>query len=80
MAAGFSVTEAVRAATQTGADLLALEDIGMLKPDKEATFVVVKGAPDQLPGSLHHIAGVYIKGRPLNVGFQPNLPIRFIIS
>lgn len=65
--AGFSLPEAVRSASLTGARLLNLPDLGLLAPGKAATFVAVAGAPEALPESLEHIAAVYVGGRRMGV-------------
>ena len=61
--AGFSIEKTVRCATFNGAQLLGLQDLGLLVPGMPATFIAVKGDPADLPNSLRNIEGAYIKGK-----------------
>jgi imidazolonepropionase-like amidohydrolase len=61
MAAGFSLSEAVRCASFNGAALVG-EDVGLLAEGRPATFVVVPGGPSALPDSLNHVRAVYVAG------------------
>ena len=56
--AGFTVPEAVRSATQIGAELLGLTDMGTLIPGMPADWIAVLGSPSEIPRSLERI------GRP----------------
>ena len=60
---GLPIQEAIHCATEVGAALLGLEGLGTLVPGKEATFLVVKGAPHKLPESLYQINTLYVKGK-----------------
>ena len=60
---GLPIQEAIHCATEVGAALLGLEGLGTLAPGKEATFLVVKGAPNKLPESLRQINAFYVKGK-----------------
>jgi imidazolonepropionase-like amidohydrolase len=62
MAAGFSLAEAVRCASLNGAGLIGAE-FGLLAEGRPATFVVVPGAPSELPDSLKHVRAVYVHGQ-----------------
>ncbi len=63
MEAGMTAARAVRAASWGGAALLGLEDrLGRLIPGMPATFLVVRGGPDRLPGSLASPLSVYVEG------------------
>lgn len=60
---GMSPQEAVRCSTWNGAKLLGVADwTGRLGPGMPATFVVVRGGPDQLPAGLENPLAVYIQG------------------
>ena len=63
MAAGLSFAEAIQCATLNGACLLDLNDQGVIAKGAVATFVAVKGSPQDLPGSLDRIASLYIRGK-----------------
>ena len=62
MEAGFSTEETVKFATYNGAKLLRIDDMGLLIPEKPATFIAVKGDPSGLPDSLRELKGIYVKG------------------
>ena len=53
--AGFSIEEAIKCASFNGASLLGLDGKGFVKKGMQADFVVVKGAPSALPGSLKDV-------------------------
>lgn len=61
MEAGFSLSEAVRCASASGAALMG-GGFGLLAEGRPATFVVVPGAPSDLPGSLKKVCAVYVDG------------------
>ncbi|MBW1912511.1 MAG: amidohydrolase family protein, partial [Deltaproteobacteria bacterium] len=64
ISAGLSLVAAIRCATSNGARLLGLEgEAGTLKQGMPATFVVIKGGPEGLPGSLEFPEAVYVRGR-----------------
>lgn len=63
--AGYSVTEAVACATANGAKLLGIRDFGILEKGQVATFLVVPGAPTELPGTLCSLQHIYLRGTPL---------------
>jgi len=68
MAAGFSLAETVRCAALNGAHLVG-GGFGLLAEGRPATFVVVPGAPCELPDSLKRVCTVYIDGvRVLTAG------------
>jgi len=62
MTAGFSIQEAIRCATHTGAQLLGLKDLGLLKPGAAATFIAAEGDPSHLPESLNCINAIFVNG------------------
>jgi imidazolonepropionase-like amidohydrolase len=62
MAAGMSLSQAVRCATINAAMLLGLTDRGILQPGSRADLIVVHGSPEQLPVSLENIQGLCIQG------------------
>lgn len=62
--AGYSLAETIRCATSNGARLLGLDDFGLLVKGKAATFLVVRGAPSQLPRKLFYLEGIYLNGQP----------------
>jgi imidazolonepropionase-like amidohydrolase len=65
--AGYSLTEAVTCATAHGAKLLGIRDFGILEKGRAATFLVVPGAPTQLPGTLRSLQHIYLQGTPLTL-------------
>lgn len=61
LAAGFSLAETVRCAAFNGAGLTD-GSFGLLAEGRPATFVVVPGAPSELPDSLRRVCAVYVEG------------------
>jgi imidazolonepropionase-like amidohydrolase len=76
--AGYSLTETVRCATSNGASLLGLDDFGLLVKGKAATFLVVRGAPAQLPRKLFYLEDIYLNGQPSTL-YRKN-PIKHIVG
>ncbi len=64
--AGFTIEEAVKCATSTGAELLEVKEIGLLTSGASATFIVVKGDPSNLPDSLMYIEHLFIEGKKVD--------------
>ena len=62
--AGFSLSETIRSATEYGARLLGLQDLGAIKPGKPANFLVTRGTPAQLPRKLSYLEAIWLHGRP----------------
>jgi imidazolonepropionase-like amidohydrolase len=60
--AGFKIEEAIRCASANGAALLGIKTIGNISPSKEASFLAIKGSPDNFLDNFdqHHI--VFVKG------------------
>ena len=63
--AGFSIAEAVRCATSSGAILLGLDGAGIIKPGAPATLIAIKGDPVGFPESLRDIRCMVVDGRIL---------------
>jgi imidazolonepropionase-like amidohydrolase len=64
MAAEFSPERAIQCATLRGAELLGLDhEMGRLSPGMAATFVAVRGGPEDLPDSLASPERLFLKGR-----------------
>jgi imidazolonepropionase-like amidohydrolase len=65
-AAGFSPAQAIVAATQTTAEILRLNDLGMVAPGKSADFVVLDANPlDDITNS-RRISQVYLRGAQID--------------
>jgi len=62
--AGYSTVECIRCATKNGAELLGIEDYGVLEVGRRATFLVTRGAPAQLPRKLSYLEAIYVDGKP----------------
>jgi imidazolonepropionase-like amidohydrolase len=62
--AGYSLVETIKAASADGAKLLGIDDLGELTPGKEATFLVSRGGPAQLPRKLLYLEDIYTQGSP----------------
>jgi imidazolonepropionase-like amidohydrolase len=69
--AGFNIEEAICCASANGAALLGIESIGNISPSKEASFLAIKGSPDNLPDNFdqHHV--VFFKGDRWTVSRVP---------
>ncbi|MBW1721318.1 MAG: amidohydrolase family protein [Deltaproteobacteria bacterium] len=66
MRAGYPLEEAIRCATEQGAALCGYQGkVGRLAAGWEATFIVIRGGPEELPGALASPEKIYFKGRPL---------------
>lgn len=65
--AGFSFSETIRCATENGARLLGIDELGMITPGKPAHFLVTRGTPSQLPRKLGYLEALYIDGRPSSI-------------
>ncbi len=66
MEAGLSIEKAIQCATGNAFKFAAdIENGGILGSGSPATFIAVKGSPEELPGSLYDIRGVWIKGEKL---------------
>lgn len=64
MQAGFTISETIRCATDHGARLLGLEDLGAIEAGKPAHFLVTRGTPAQLPRKLTYLETIYLNGQP----------------
>ncbi len=65
--AGFSVGEAVAAATSVGSQLLGLPGFGTLEQGGPATFLVVEGDASDLPRRLPQLHALYIDGHAVSL-------------
>jgi imidazolonepropionase-like amidohydrolase len=63
VAAGMTPAAVLVAATRTSAEILGLEDLGMIAPRKSADFVVLDANPLDDIRNTRRIAGVYLRGR-----------------
>ena len=62
--AGYSLEETIRCATEHGARFFGLEKLGALQVGREATFLITRGTPQQLPRKLAYLEGIYVHGAP----------------
>lgn len=75
MEAGLPVEAAVACGTSRGAALLGLDsELGFLAPGRPATFLVVRGGPEALPGSLSESLQIYVRGRRLEIVRRTGTP------
>jgi imidazolonepropionase-like amidohydrolase len=63
VAAGMTPAEVLVAATRTSAEILGLDDLGMVAPRKSADFVVLDANPLDDITNTRRIADVYLRGR-----------------
>ncbi len=66
MEAGFSVGEAVAAASAVGAELCGFQG-GGLRPGAEASLLVLEGGPEEIPSSLRRIRRIFLAGEELSL-------------
>lgn len=76
MKAGFTLTEAIQAASTNSADFCNLTDAGPLSVGKPATFLITRGSIKQLPRKLSYLEAIYINGQPSS-SYQKN-PIKSV--
>lgn len=62
--AGCSLVEAIRGASETGAEFFEMQNLGALTVGKKATFLLTRGTVQQLPRKLSYLEGIYIDGEP----------------
>ena len=63
---GLSPSQAITAATQRSAELLGLNEVGVLAVGKNADFIVLDGNPLEDIRNTRQIASVYLRGTPLD--------------
>jgi len=61
---GCTLSETIRAASNNGARLLGLGDLGLIAKGRPADFLVFLGTPPQLPRKLAFLEAIYINGNP----------------
>lgn len=72
MAAGYTLSEVVQAATGHAARLLGLENGGRIAVGCPATWVLVPQDPDHLPDRLGAIKDLFVDGRRVRIGKRRN--------
>jgi len=72
--AGYSLSETIRCATENGARFFGLEKLGTLAVGRQATFLIARGAGQQLPRKLSYLEGIYVDGAPSSI-YRKN-PVR----
>ncbi|MFH2123798.1 MAG: amidohydrolase family protein [Pseudomonadota bacterium] len=74
--AGYSLAEAMRCASEVGARFFGMEQLGALTVGRQATFLITRGAVQQLPRKLSYLEGIYIDGAP-SVTYRKN-PVKIV--
>ncbi|MDK9706450.1 MAG: amidohydrolase family protein [Desulforhopalus sp.] len=62
--AGYSLPETIRCASENGARFFGMEGLGQLAVGRRTTFLITRGAVQQLPRKLSYLAGIYVDGAP----------------
>jgi len=65
--AGHSISKLIKYATSTGTGLLGINEFGRVTKGMPASFLVIKGSPASLPGSIREIEVIYYKGKPMKL-------------
>lgn len=73
---GYSLVEALRAASFTGAQFFKIPEIGLLQAGGRANFIVSRGMVQQLPRKLFYLENIYWQGRP-SKGYRKN-PVKTV--
>lgn len=76
--AGYSLEEAIRCASVQGAHFFGMMELGPLTVGQQATFLITRGTPYQLPRKLSYLEGIYINGTP-SAAYQKN-PVKVVRS
>jgi imidazolonepropionase-like amidohydrolase len=66
VAAGLTPAQALVAATRTSAEVLGLDDLGLVAPGKSADFVILDANPLDDITNTRRIADVYLRGRKVD--------------
>jgi imidazolonepropionase-like amidohydrolase len=61
---GYSLEEAIRCASDNGAEFFGMENLGALAVGRQATFLVARGTVPQLPRKLAYLENIYVDGAP----------------
>jgi len=61
---GYSLEETIRCASENGARFFGMEKLGALAVGRQATFLLTRGSPKQLPRKLSYLEGIYVNGVP----------------
>ncbi len=62
--AGYSLEETFKCASKNGAKFFGMQELGALSVGAKATFLIARGAVQQLPRKLSYLEAVYINGKP----------------
>lgn len=62
--AGYSLEETIQCASEHGARFFDLGKVGALTVGRQATFLITRGTPHQLPRKLSYLEGIYVDGAP----------------
>ncbi len=73
---GYSLVEALRAASLVGADFFKIPGIGVLQAGGWANFIVSRGMVQQLPRKLFYLENIYWNGKP-SQGYRKN-PVKTV--
>ncbi len=64
MKAGFPLQETFKCASENGARFFGLKKMGALTVGRSATFLIARGAVQQLPRKLSFLENIYVNGAP----------------
>ena len=69
MKGGYTLVEAIQCASYNGAQLLGLDDVGLIAKGRPANFIVTRATPAMLPSKLSCLEAIYLNGRPCDKAF-----------
>lgn len=69
--AGYSLGQTIQCASENGARFFGMKNLGALRKNGKATFLVTRGTPQQLPRKLSFLENIYIEGVP-SQAYQKN--------
>ena len=67
--AGYSLSEAIQCASSCGAELLGMNEIGILRKGMVAHFIVTRATPAMVPRKLSYLEAIYLHGEPCDKRF-----------
>lgn len=74
MKAGLSLSEAIKCATCNGAELLGIDEFGLIAKNRPAHFLVARGTPAMMPRKMSYLEWIYLGGKPCDEKLYRKMP------